>query len=289
MRPFAFALCADDYAMTPGVSRGIVEALGACALSATSVMTTAEGWNAASAAALRPFEGQADIGLHLNLTLGAPLGPMPRLAPRGTLPTVGALVSAAQRGRLPEDEIAAEIGRQLDRFLAVAGRPPDHVDGHQHVQVLAPIRRALLRALAARGWRPWLRDSGDRPFRILRRGPPLAKAAGIAALSRGFAVQAGAAGYRTNDGFAGFSRFSEISYAEIFNRYLRSPGSAHLVMCHPGVVDDELRRLDPVTDSREAELSFLLSGEFARVLNRRQAGLVRLSALLSPASSFKGS
>lgn len=287
-RPFAFALCADDYAMTPAVSRGIVEALDAGALSATSVMTTAEGWPEA-AAALRAFEARADIGLHLNLTLGRPLGSMPRLAPDGTLPAVGALIAAARRGTLPAAEIAAEIGRQLDRFVAVAGRPPDHVDGHQHVQALPPIRRALLRALAARGWRPWLRDSADRPARILRRGSPLAKAIGVAVLARGFAAEAHAAGYRTNDGFAGFSRFDAASYAAPFARSLRAPGHAHLVMCHPGYVDDALRRLDPVTASRETELRFLLAPAFRDTLARQGATLVRLSGLATRQATFKGS
>ena len=58
-RAFSFSLCADDYAMTPGVSRGILEALDAGALSATSVMTTSETWPDA-AAALRAHEGKAD-------------------------------------------------------------------------------------------------------------------------------------------------------------------------------------------------------------------------------------
>ena len=79
---FRFCLCADDYAMTPAVSRGILEALEAGSLSATSAMTNAPSW-ATSARALRPHAEHADIGLHLNLTAGAPLAPMPAGAPPG--------------------------------------------------------------------------------------------------------------------------------------------------------------------------------------------------------------
>src|SRR3954451_23826569 len=73
---FRFALCADDYAITPGVSRGILQLLDAGRLTAVSVLVTGPGW-AAAAGDLKPFAGATDIGLHLNLTLGAPLEGMP--------------------------------------------------------------------------------------------------------------------------------------------------------------------------------------------------------------------
>ena len=50
-------------------------------------------------------------------------------------------------------------------------------------------------------------------------------------------------------------------------------------MCHPGRVDDELARLDPVTFSRETELGFLLSDRFTEALATANARLARLSAL----------
>ena len=285
--PFPFALCADDYAMAPGVSRGILEALEAGALTATSAMTTSPDWPRA-AAALRPHAGRADIGLHLNLTLGGPLGAMPRLAPAGTLPSVGQLIAAARAGTLPLDELASEIDRQLDSFAAAYGRPPDHVDGHQHVHVLSPIRRLLIEALNRHGWRPWLRDSGDRPLRTLRRRSTPMKAIGVAVLAQGFSAASRRAGLATNDGFAGFSSFKALPpYAEQFARFLEAPGPAHLVMCHPGYVDDALRRLDPVLDSRERELGFLLSPNFRDLLERRGATLGRLSAILATEGRFK--
>lgn len=272
---FAFSLCADDYAMTPGISHGILEALDAGALSATSVMTTFRWWPEA-AGPLKSHDGKIDIGLHLNLTLGPPLGPMPGLAPDGRLPDIGALIRRNRRGDLPLDEIATEIDRQCDQFIAHFGRPPDHVDGHQHVHALRTIRPILLAALDRRGWRPWLRDSADRLWRIARRGN-LKKALALAVVAEGFERQAACAGFACNDGFAGFSPFDPSrSYAKLFESYLTTPGPRHLVMCHPGYVDEHLRQLDPVLETREQELRFLVS-ELPTMLARRSASLVRLA------------
>ena len=98
-------------------------------------------------------------------------------------------------------------------------------------------------------------------------------------LAQGFGVEAGRSGFSTNKGFAGFSDFDEEgSYDALFARFLVSPGRRHLVMCHPGLVDDELRRLDPVVGTREQELAYILSGRFRRELDRKGASLVRLSS-----------
>ncbi len=285
-QPFSFCLCADDYAMTPGVSRGILEAVDAGAVTATSVMTTSPWWPEAAPALARCAD-RVDIGLHLNLTAGAPLGPMPVLAPDGSLPTIGAMLRMARVGRLPLDEVADEIGRQMDRFAAVLGRPPDHVDGHQHVHVLRAIRPLLLRALEKRGWTPWLRDCADRTDRVLLRGTTLPKALGLSVIARGWRGEAAARGFATNEGFAGFSNFDpSAGYATSFAQYLKRPGPRQLVMCHPGYADDALRAIDPVVETRERELAFLVSEAFRRTTERAGANAVSLSAMLAASSGW---
>ena len=62
-----------------------------------------------------------------------------------------------------------------------------------------------------------------------------------------------------------------------FETYLRAPGRRHLIMCHPGHVDDELKTLDPVTITREQELAFLLSPRLPEMLEKRGLQLARLS------------
>jgi predicted glycoside hydrolase/deacetylase ChbG (UPF0249 family) len=278
VKSFGVTLVADDYGLTPAVSAGILEALSARRLSATSVMTTRPNWRKA-APALRPFDGHAEIGLHLDLTLGPPIGRMRSFAPSGSFPRIGEVLQRSIRRNIDRDEIREEIGRQLDAFEAEYGRAPDYLDGHQHVHLLPCIRDAVLDELEDRdlAGRLWLRDSADSAARILARASEIRKAFTVASFGAGFAKAARARGFSLNAGFSGFSDFNpERDYSRAFSRYLRAPGSRHLIMCHPGRVDLELERIDPATRSREAELAFLLSDDFPDMLQARGAHLQRL-------------
>ncbi|MCI0600480.1 MAG: ChbG/HpnK family deacetylase [Beijerinckiaceae bacterium] len=281
---FAVSLCADDFALTPGVTRGIIELLDAGRLTATSAIATSASWPE-GARALQQFKHVADIGLHLNLTRGNPLGLMPAFAPFGQFPALGKVLTSAVKRELPETEIGQEVSRQIDKFCEHFGSVPDFVDGHYHVQVLPQVRAQLFACLEEKGLlgKVWLRNSSDQLLRILRRNTgSLKKALVVAWLGKGFAKEAEARGFVTNDGFAGFSAFHpQRDYAADFALYLHAPGKRHLIMCHPGYCDEELAAADPVNLSREQELRFLLSPAFAQTLERNGARLARLSDCLA--------
>ena len=267
-------LCADDFALTEGVSRAILGLARVGRLSATSAMTSRPWWPRL-APALRECDGRLGVGLHLNLTLGAPLGAMPRLAPNGALPSLSTVMRIALLGRLPRGEIGKEIERQLAAFEAALGRPPDFVDGHQHVHVLPAIRAELLAALGSRGWRGvWLRDPSDRIRAILKRGVAVRKALTVRALAAGFAQAARAAGFTVNEGFSGFSAFDPAGdVAAEFAHAFDALGPRPVVMCHPGHVDGELAALDPVVATREREYAYLASETFGELLRSRRVVL----------------
>jgi predicted glycoside hydrolase/deacetylase ChbG (UPF0249 family) len=272
-------LCADDYGLTAGVSRGILELLAQGRLSAVGAMTNMAPWPGL-AGPLRAARGHAAVGLHLNLTTGAPLGAMPQLAPSGALPRLGSLLHRLLVGRTRlAAELSAEIHRQLDAFEAAFGTPPEFVDGHQHVHVLPVVRGVLLRTLAARfagaATRPWLRDPADRAAAILQRRLCANKGAVVAALATGFRRAAQRAGFDTNEGFSGFSPLQAgTSAPQVMQRALLRLGPRPLVMCHPGHADAALRALDPAVESRAAELAFLGSASFCCLLEQHRIILV---------------
>ena len=253
-------LCADDYALTEGVSRAIGELAAAQRLSATSVLVTSRHW-AAMAPRLSVHRGRLSVGLHLNMTLGAPLGPMPRLASTGSFPALQGLVVRAMLGLLDGAEIRAEIERQLDAFERELRAPPDHVDGHQHVHVLPGVRSALLDVLRRRYpmQPPLVRDPADRPRSIRERNLAVRKALTVCGLALGFNAAAQRAKVPVNDTFSGYSTFdAAIPYADELRQSFDLPGRRHIVMCHPGHPDAELAALDPVVERRRAEYETLM-------------------------------
>jgi predicted glycoside hydrolase/deacetylase ChbG (UPF0249 family) len=254
-------LCADDFAMTEGVSAGIEELAEAGRLSAISALVTGQHWGA-QARRLRRLRDRVAIGLHINMTWGSPLGAMPCLAPSGAFPSLGRLTGRAFAGRLDMPEIAAEVHRQLDAFETALRHAPDFVDGHQHVHILPGIRRAVLGTLARRfsgSGKPLLRDPSDKALAILARRVAVPKALALSLLSSGFGARARALGFPTNRGFSGVSTFNEaVPFEPELKRFFVKPGPLHLVMCHPGYPDAELEQLNGLVNRRRLELEVLL-------------------------------
>jgi predicted glycoside hydrolase/deacetylase ChbG (UPF0249 family) len=268
-------LCADDYALSPGVSRGILELAERGRVSATSAMTNMPAWPRL-APDLRPLAERIGIGLHVNFTTGSSLGPLPSLAPAGSFPMLTDLLQRAFAGRLAAAEVRAEIERQLDAFEQALGAAPSFVDGHQHVHVLPVIRSALLDVLQARGLtgRIWIRDPSDGILPILRRGVSAGKALLVRALATGFRDAARNAGFDTNDGFSGFSPFDPaVSPERVFRRALAELGPRPVVMAHPGCDEEAAGPLGSEGATRRQEFAYLGSSAFADLLRERELRL----------------
>jgi chitin disaccharide deacetylase len=266
-------LVADDYGLSPAVSAAIRDLAARGRLSATSVMVVAPSFTRAEALALAPRDGTtARVAIGLHVTLTAPFRPLTHgFAPTrgGTFLPLGAMMARALTGRLDRAAVAAEIAAQLAAFRDAFGRAPDYVDGHQHVQLLPTVRDALLVAVAAQAPHAWLRQCGSVAPRLID-----PKGLLLDRLSRGFRVRAHARGIRTNPAFAGTYDFSDRTpFADRFARFLDKLPDGGLVMCHPGQVDDELRRLDPVTDQRAREYAFFASDEFPVLLRAQGVAL----------------
>jgi chitin disaccharide deacetylase len=263
-------LCADDYGISPAVSGAIRDLITKKRINATSVMVTAPTFSQAEAAALR--EAAADrtaIGLHLTLT--APFHPHTSgFAPlhQGAFLPLASMAGRALSRSLTPALLDAEIAGQIAAFRGAFGRPPDYIDGHQHIHVFPQISEALLRVAKHAAPNVWLRQCGRAVRKSLE-----PKGLVLDALSRRFRRLAAAHGLRTNPAFAGTYAFrTDADYAKLFPDFLEGMPDGGVIMCHPGIVDAELARLDPLTDLREREYAFFLADGFPTLLAER--GLV---------------
>src|SRR5437773_1986596 len=114
---------ADDFGLSAGVNRGILEAYVAGVVSSVSVLVNAPGWTDA-VQRLRDLGPGLGVGLHLNLTMGRPVSWGGGLcdARSGRFHTLPALVARALAGRLDPGDVAIECAAQLARLLAVLDR-----------------------------------------------------------------------------------------------------------------------------------------------------------------------
>jgi predicted glycoside hydrolase/deacetylase ChbG (UPF0249 family) len=260
-------LCADDYGISPAVSTAIRDLIARRRINATSAMVVTPSFSNAEAAALRDAAGDhAAIGLHLTLT--APFRPLNRaFAPLrdGAFPALAATAGRGLARMLTPALLEAEIAAQIAAFHASFGRAPDYIDGHQHIHVFPQIGEALIRVAKGAAPNAWLRQCG----RAVRHSfEP--KGLILDALSKRFARLAAQAGLRTNSAFAGTYTFrDDADFASLFPEFLDGLPEGGLIMCHPGRVDAELRRLDPLTDLREREYDYFLDEAFPRLLAER--------------------
>lgn len=260
-----FWLCADDYGIAPGVNAAIRELVSRGRLNATSAMVVAPSLTREEIDALRGA-GRAAIGLHLTLT--APFKPLTaNYSPleNGSFQSLTKTLRLAMLRQLDGAALTREVDAQIAAFAEKFGRPPDYIDGHQHVHLFPQVRDPVLDGARRLAPGAWVRQCGSSLPLSRRLSDP--KGLLIDWLSRAFRARAASAGVHTNPAFAGTYTYGpDADFPKLFPGFLEGLPEGGLVMCHPGHVDDELKRLDPLTTIREREYAYLSGDAFPEVL-----------------------
>jgi len=213
------------------------------------------------------------IGLHVTLT--APFRPLTgafRPLGQGAFLSINDTLWNALLRRFDAAAVAAEVTAQIEAFAKAFGRLPEFIDGHQHVHLLPQIREGVLAAVQQSAPDAWVRQCG-RALPLRQRFADR-KGLFLDLLSRGFRSRAAARGVRTNAAFAGTYDFQgQRPFAELFPGFLEHLPDDSVVMCHPGFVDLELKRLDPLTTLREREYAFFVGDSFPALLTARGLSL----------------
>lgn len=249
------ALCVDDFALHAGIDAAVLLLAGQRRINAVSCIVTAKRWRAAGAA-LRELDQEAtDVGLHVDLTehpFDAAVG--------GSL---SACIARAWTRRLPRARLRAEIEAQIDAFEAVTGRPPAHVDGHQHVHQFPGVREALIEALSARyppAQRPWLRSTQPPPGAgVKARIIDGLGGAALRALARD-------AGLTTSGRMLGVRAFDadRRRYLKALAVWLAAARDGDVLVCHPALPTAGVD--DPIAPARHLEAEVLCGEAFAQML-----------------------
>jgi predicted glycoside hydrolase/deacetylase ChbG (UPF0249 family) len=269
-------LCADDYGISPGVNRAIRDLIEKRRLNATSAMVVGPAIGRDEASALKAaasIHPRCAIGLHVTLT--APFRPLTmhfRPIEGGLFLPHTKLLRRGLMARLDSELIHTELMVQFTTFVELFGRPPDFVDGHQHVQLFPGVRKAFLAVVKEAAPNAWIRQCGRDGAWAQRLDSP--KALVLDALSAQFRRLAARAGLAFNPAFAGAYDFTrEPDFGALMRQFLQGMPEAGVVMCHPGIVDEVLVSLDPLTVQREREYAFLDGEQFLPLMAANQATL----------------
>jgi len=243
-------VCADDFGESEAKSAAILTLVRHERISAVSCMTESSLWEAYGSR-LRREGVHAQIGLHFDLTSSCG-GPAKGLA---------VLMTQSLLGRVDTANVRAQLERQLGSFERVIGRPPDFIDGHEHVHAFPQIA-SIVRGVAAE--RPGMRV---RSLAVMfgRTDAPLKRLVirTMAALgsreARGREVA-----LPLNTAFAGdYSMRGSADFPALFESWLDAAPSGALIMCHPSL-----------TGSGARELEYLRSAGYLEALQRSGVRLV---------------
>jgi hopanoid biosynthesis associated protein HpnK len=251
---------ADDFGLTAGVNRAILELHEAEVLTSTTLMAKAAATEEAiELARSMPSLG---VGCHVVLVDGEPVLPareLPTLVDQRTgrfQPTLGMFLPRLLSGRIRRSEIEVEAAAQI-ALLQSRGVALTHIDTHKHVHMFPKVLRPVLRAATAAGIR--IVRNPFEPGWSLRATPgaPWLRRAEVTLLRRlegAFRRIVAKEGFATTDGAIGVLATGTLDAVTVASLLRNMPGGTWELVSHPGYNDAELARAyTRLRASRETE------------------------------------
>jgi len=255
---------ADDFGLTAGVNRAIIELHRAGVLTSATLMARAAA--TAEAIEMTLTTPSLGVGCHIVLVDGEPMlgaKKVPTLVDARTehfQPTLGAFLQRLLAGRIRASEIEAEAGAQI-AFLQSKGVALTHIDTHKHTHMFPAVLRPILRAARAAGIRavrnpfepswslsattraPWLRRT---QVSLLRRFE--------AAFRRIVAEE----GFTTTNGAIGVLATGTLDAPTLNSLLSQLPQGVWELVTHPGYNDVDLAQANTrLLAARETERTAL--------------------------------
>jgi len=243
---------ADDLGRTEGINEGIFDAHRRGVVTSATMMVNYP--SARRVAVLSRDNPALGIGLHVALSGGVPALPPEHLRSlvdaKGMLPAKPEGLAAADPA-----EVLAEVRAQLKLFREIMGRDPTHFDSHHHSHREVP---AVFEAILTLAWETGLPVRNVSPAmaeRLRREGVP------------------------TPDHFVEDFYAEGATLNDLIGIVEDLPAGTSEIMCHPAVVDEELRSSSGYADVRARELDVLTHGAVRQALQRSGVRLISFGQL----------
>jgi chitin disaccharide deacetylase len=148
--PPSLIINADDFGLTHGINRSIIELHHAGVLTSATLMATGPAFD--DAVALAHANHTLGIGCHIVFTDGTPASPPEKIPTligpdrKNFRPSLISFARALLLGQVREEDIAREAHAQIARLMQ-AGINITHVDTHKHTHLFPAIAGPLLKVL----------------------------------------------------------------------------------------------------------------------------------------------
>ena len=294
---------ADDFGLTSGVNRGIIEAHTHGIVTSSTLMACGAKFEEAVDMASRA--PRLSVGCHVLLVDASPVLDVQQVSSlafvnsrrnsrspkfRDSLVSFACLAVAR---RLDEDEIEAEVTAQI-RKLQAAGIQVSHLDSHKHTHTFPVVFRPMLRAAKKCGIRAVRNPFEPLFFAGTRNWKRRIQLGMLRSFQESFREALGGAGMLTPNGCVGILATGGLTLQTVRQLIENLPEGTWEFVTHPGYNDVELNNVKTrLRHSRENELQILTSTEVKELLKReqielisyREFGLFRQSSLEVPSLS----
>ncbi|MGA3105477.1 MAG: ChbG/HpnK family deacetylase [Terriglobales bacterium] len=279
---------ADDFGLTAGVDRAIVETHTNGVVTSTTLMATGAAFeDAVRAARLAP---SLSVGCHVVLVDGTPVSPADTIdtlvairsaEPEKFFSSLSAFAARAMLGGFDQDQLVTEITAQI-RKIQAAGLQVTHLDTHKHAHMFPEILTALLRAAricGVRAIRNPIVPVKSLPAKLFKGKRELWKRYSqvrvLHTFSRQFLQKTKRAGIFAPDGVIGVIETGMVDAELLRQTIAKLPEGTWELVCHPGYDDADLGAVRTrLRASRGQERDLLVSPEFRQFLAEQKIELL---------------
>lgn len=226
---------ADDFGLTEGVSRAVLDAHRDGIVTSTSVLAVAPAFERTC----RWLADAPELGVGAHLAV---VGEDPPLLSAAEIPSLvdrrgrfhvswRQFLPRAAAGRVDPDDLRRELSAQLDR-LEQAGLRLDHLDTHQNVHLWPSVREVVL-ALG--------RERGIGAVRVTRSSAPGVTGAVVRRLATALVARCRTEGWCFPDvstGLDGAGHLDASAMLVALRHLAAAPGATAELATHPGSHDD---------------------------------------------------
>lgn len=209
----------DDFGFSKGINKGILDSINRGVLTSASVMVNRSA--ALEAKALLKFKN-ISVGLHLDLTEESPFQRWSKYL---------------QILTWSKKKLKYEFDKQIDKFVSIMGKLPDHIDSHHHIHWLTGFKSVILD----------FSKKNKIPVRCAN-----------ATFEMGFYGRS----------FSKWNDSQKVTPERLISVIKKFKPGVHEIMCHPGYVDADLRQTGTLyLSQRENEVAALTSPKVKNFLN----------------------